>query len=110
MGCLFEVFFEIFIECIMELVLYVYLKIVTVAVPDEEISAKTKKKVENAIKTVSLILILTLFIGVILLIADEESFYTVGKHMTLIPLCALGIQALLGISVLTVRIIKKKKK
>ena len=109
MGCLFEVFFEIFIECIMELVLYVYLKIATVVVPNKEITEKTKKRVENNVKTVSLILVLILFIGALFLLADEEPFYTVGKYMTLVPLCVLGIQAALGISVLTVRIIKRRK-
>ncbi len=110
MGCLTEMFVEIFIEGVLNLVMYVYLKLAHVFVPDKEISEMTKNKIKNVITTISVLLTLTLFIGVIFLLTDDSRFSAAGKCMTFIPLSIIGGQVVLGIIVTIVRVIKNKSK
>ena len=110
MGCLFEVFVEMFIEGIVYLVMFVYLKVAYVLVPSKEISPKVENKIRNIITTVSVLLALTLFIGVILLLPGDSIFNTIGKYMTFISLSVLGLQVVLSIVIMIVKLLKHHKK
>ena len=110
MGCLFEIFVEIFIEGILNLVMFVYLKVAHVLVPYKDISPKVENKIRNIITIVSVLLVLTLFIGVVFLLPDDAIFNTIGKYMTFIPLSVIGFQVVLSIVVIIVKLLKCHKK
>ena len=110
MGCLFEIFAEIFIEGILNLVMFVYLKVAQILVPSKALSPKAEDKIRNTIRTVSALLVLTLFIGVIFLLPDDGMFNTIGKYMTFIPLSVIGLQVVLGVIVIVVKLLKRHKK
>ena len=92
MGCLLEVLFQLFIEGIIELVMSIYLKFVTSIAPE-----KAKSTAKNIITTISVLLVLVLFIGIIFLLPDDPVFNTIGKYMTFIPLSIIAIQLIIGI-------------
>ena len=114
MGCLFEMFIEIcidiFIEGILNLVMFVYLKAAHVLVPNKEISRNAENKIRNIITIVSVLLVLTLFIGVIFLLPNDAILNTIGKYMTFIPLSMIGLQVALSIVVMIVKHLKRHKK
>ena len=110
MGCLFELFMEIFIEGILNLVMFVYLKAAHILVPNKVISLKVENKIRNIITTVSVLLVLTLFIGIIFLLLDDTIFNTIGKYMTFMPLSIIGLQIVLSIIVMIVKLLKRHKK
>ena len=109
MGCLFEILIELFINGILELVMFIYLKLTSLFVPNNVVSPKTKNKIQNIVITISVLLTLTLFIGLLFLLPDEPLFHTIGQYMTFIPLTILGVQVVLGIAIIVVKSIKKKK-
>ena len=109
MGCLFEILIELFINGILELVMFIYLKLTSLFVPNKVVSPKTKNKIQNIVTTISVLLTLTLFIGLLFLLPDEPLFHTIGQYMTFIPLTILGVQVVLGIAIIVVKSIKKKK-
>ena len=110
MGCLFEIFIEIFIEGILNLVMFVYLKVAHILVPNKDISPKTENRIRNMITIISVLLVLTLFIGVIILLPDDAIFNTIGKYMTFIPLSIIGLQVVLSIVVMIAKLVKRYKK
>ena len=111
MSCLIELFLEIFIEGILSLVMSACLKLVHVFVPSKEITPKMKEKIKNTITTISVLLILILFIGVIFLLPpDDTNLNTIGKYMTIIPLSIIGLQIVLGIIITIVKCLHAHKK
>ena len=110
MGCLFEIFIEIFIEGILNLVMFIYLKLAHMLVPNKKISEKTETKVRNIITIVSVLLVLSLFIGLIFLFSDDAALNAIGKYMTFIPLSIIGLQVVLSIVVMIVKLVKRYKK
>ena len=97
MGCLFDIFIEIFIEGILNLVMFIYLKLAYMLVPNKKISEKTETKVLNIITIVSVLLVLSLLIGLIFLLTDDAAFNAIGKYMTFIPLSIIGLQVSLSL-------------
>ena len=57
----------------------------------------------------SVLLILTLFMGLLFLLPDDPLFHTIGQYMTFIPLIILGVQVVLGVTIIVVKLIRKKK-
>ena len=110
MGCLFEIFIEIFIEGILNLVMFIYLKLAHMLVPNKKFSEKTETKVRNIITIVSLLLVLSLFIGLIFLLPDDAALNAIGKYMTFIPLSIIGLQVVLSIVVMIAKLVKRYKK
>ena len=109
MGCLFEIFIEIFIEGILSLVMFIYFKLAYMLVPNKKFE-KTETKVRNIITIVSVLLVLFLFIGLIFLLPDDAAFNAIGKYMTFIPLSIIGLQVVLSIVVMIVKLVKRYKK
>lgn len=101
MGCLFEILFEIFgtiiIEGTIELVFYCYIKLIQLIVPKKTISEKNKAVIKNTVITVTVILMLSLFIGLLCLIQSNPVIKNVGKYMTYIPLIIIVFQITFGI-------------
>ena len=110
MGCIFEMFAEMLIEGILNLVIFVYLKLAHALVPNKKITQKTKSKIKNVITTISALWVLTLFYGVMFLLSDDATFNAIGKYMTFIPLSIIGLQVLLSIVVMIIKLIKRHKK
>ena len=110
MGCIFEMFVEMLIEGILNLVMFVYLKLAHVLVPTKKITKKTESKIKNVITTISALWVLTLFYGVMFLLSDDATFNAIGKYMTFIPLSIIGLQILLSILVMIIKLIKRHKK
>ena len=110
MSCLFEIFIEIFIEGILNLVMFIYLKLAHMLVPNKKISKKTETKVRNIITIVSVLLVLSLFIGLTLLLPDDAALNAIGKYMTFIPLSIIGLQVVLSIVVMIAKLVKRYKK
>ena len=110
MGCLFEIFIEIFIEGILNLVMFIYLKLAHMLVANKKNSEKTETKVRNIITIVSVLLVLSLFIGLIFLLTDDAAFNAIGKYMTFIPLSIIGLQVVLSIVVMIAKLVKRYKK
>ena len=110
MGCLFEMFIEIFIEGILNLVMFIYLKLAHMLVPNKKIPEKTETKVRNIITIVSLLLVLSLFIGLTFLLPGDAALNAIGKYMTFIPLSIIGLQVVLSIVVMIAKLVKRYKK
>ena len=110
MGCFFEIFAEILIEGILNLVMFIYLKLAHVLVPNKQITERAENIMRNIITTVSVLLVLSLFIGLIFLLLDDTTFRTIGKYMTFIPLSIIGLQVVLSIVVMIVKFVKRNKK
>ncbi len=111
MGCLIELFLEIFIEGTLSLVMSAYLKLAHIFVPNKEIPPKMKENIKNTITTISALLILILFLGVIFLLPPNNTkLHMIGKHMTIIPLSIIGLQIVLGIIVTIARFLDHHKK
>ena len=73
-------------------------------------SEKTETKVRNIITIVSVLLVLSLFIGLIFLLPDDAAFNAIGKYMTFIPLSIIGLQVVLSIVVMIAKLVKRYKK
>ena len=110
MGCLFDIFIQIFIEGILNLVIFIYLKLAHMLVPNKKISEKTETQVRDIITIVSGLLFLSLCIGLILLLPDDAALNAIGKYMTFIPLSIIGLQVILSIVVMIVKLVKRYKK
>ena len=110
MGCLFEILLEILLEGILSLVMFIYMKLACVCVPNKKITKETEKKVQKIITTISALLVLTLFIGLIFLFAGDTKFNVIGKFMTFIPLSILVLQIVLNIVIMIVKFVKRDKK
>lgn len=99
MGCLFELFFEMFFQVIFEGVAYIYIKLVTLVVPDHTLSEKTLATVKTIITMLFSILMIALIIGLLMVIQDDLFIKNIGWYLTYIPLTIIGVQIVLGISV-----------
>ncbi len=109
MGCFLELLFEILIQGVLSLVMSVYLKVAHFWVPQKEISARTKFKIQNVITVISVLLVLSVVLGLVFLLPPDEKWNTVGKYMTWIPLSVIGVQILLGIFVLIAKAWRRRK-
>ena len=110
MGCLFEIFIEIFIEGILNLVMFIYLKLAHMLVPNKKISEKTEIQVRDIITIVSVLLVISLVIGLTFLLQDDAAVNAIGKYMTFIPLSIIGLQVVLSIVVMIAKLVKRYKK
>ena len=110
MGCLFEIFLQIFVEGTLGLFMFVYLKLAHILVPDKVITEKAEQKIKNVITTISVLLVLVLFIGFLFLLPNNKIFNAIGKYMVFIPLVIIGLQIVLGIIVTIAKIVERRKK
>ena len=110
MGCLIEMLFEILIEGMLELVMYIYVKIASIFIPDKQISEKTRDRIKKGVGIFAALMALSLFIGILLFLAPEGNIeHTIGAFMTVIPLVIIGIQIILGIGLLIIKAIRKRR-
>ena len=94
----------------MNLVMFIYLKLAHMLVPNKKIPKKTETKVRNIITIVSVLLVLSLFIGLIFLLPGDAALNAIGKYMTFIPLSIIGLQIVLSIVVMIAKLVKRYKK
>ena len=106
MGCLFELLFELLIEVIFA----IYIKLMTLCVPDYQYDKKAQEKIKKGVTVFAALLLLSAVIGFIVYFASENPIAkTVGAYMLFVPLIIIGIQILAGIIYKIVKLVKKKK-
>ena len=99
MGCILEFFFEIVVEGLFELVGYCYLKLMTLIAPNKTFTERTKRVIKAIAITFSVILAITILIGLIMLIQEDPVVRQLGKRLIYIPLIIMAAQIILGIIV-----------
>lgn len=99
MGCLVEMIAEVFVEGFFELIGYCYIRLMTLIIPDKQITEKTKNRLKRCIKVFAAILGIALIVGLIFLIQDDLVIKNIGKYMILISLSIIGLQIFLGMIV-----------
>ena len=92
MGCLIEFFLEIVLEVMLEGLICVYIKLMTLIVPNKVITGRTKTCIKTAVTAVAAVLLLALMIGGCLWLADIPF----GRPMVLVSLGVIAAQILLG--------------
>ena len=108
MGCLFELIFELVFGIIVELVITVYIKLMSLFVPEHHFDEKLREKIKNGVTIFAVLLFLCSFIGFFLFLQPPSITKTVGTYMLFVPLGIMGFQILLGIVCRIISAIKKK--
>lgn len=111
MECIAELFFEIFFEAAVEGIFYLYLWLMSLAIPEKSLSEKTKNKAKKIIKVYCAILILVIIAGLILIACSDGPGFveTLGRYLTFIPLALTGAQIMLGIVFRIIAAVRKKR-
>lgn len=107
MGCLIEFIFEIVFEVIVEAIGEMYIKLMTLIVPEHQFSEKLRKRIKNAVTVFAVLLFLCSLIGFFLFWQTDPAIKTAGAYMLFVPLGMMGIQIATGI---IYRIIKAKNR
>lgn len=97
MGCILEALFEVVVEVIGEVVMKCYVKLMLLFLPTKKFTDKTEIIIKNIVTTVSVILSITLIIGLVFLLPDDEVLNIFGRYMTFIPLIIIISQITLGL-------------
>lgn len=105
MGCLFELLFELLIEVIFA----IYIKLMTLFVPDYQYDKKTQEKIKKGVTVFAALLLFCAIIGFILYINSDPTIKAVGSYMLFVPLIIIGIQIISGIIYKIVKFIKNKE-
>ena len=100
LGCLFEFVFEL----LLELILNIYLYLMTLIVPKENITLKTMKKIKVIVKVFAVILFVTLIVCLVLMFSDVHSLETIGKIMFFVSIGLIVAQVIAGI---IIRVVSK---
>ena len=107
MGCLLEFVFEVVFESVAELIVCAYISLVKLIVPDKVFTRQTTTTVRNAVVTVSVLLLISLVVGILCLLPPDPVINTVGRYMTYIPLGIIGVEIIAGVVMFVIR--KRKK-
>lgn len=97
MGCLFELFFEIVFELIVEIILTLYMKLMSLVVPQHQFDARLQKRIKNGVTVFAVLLLLCAMIGFFMFIQPPSTIKTVGAYLLFVPLGIMGVQTLAGI-------------
>lgn len=111
MGCLFEFIFELVGEILFELTCSGYIYLMTLVTRNAALPETRRKKVENIVKTFSVLLLLGVVIGLILVLIPEctSEVRAVGRWLLIVCLSFIGLQILAGILAKIVSALHKKK-
>ena len=108
MGCLFQLIFEILIEGVLSIVVPIYLKLTSLFLQGKTDSDLVQKKIKDVVTTVSLLLLVSAFVGALLLLPEDVRLNMIGRYMTFIPLCIIGAQIALGVVVIIIKAVKRQ--
>jgi hypothetical protein len=111
MGCLFEFLFEVIGEAILELLLEGYLRLMSLIVPSSGIPETQRSKFKRIVKVFSIVLLFSLFIGLLMLIipGTPVTIHSIGKYLLYISFALIGMQILFGIVLKVAEAVRKKK-
>ena len=111
MGCLFELLFEFIFELLIEIIFAIYIKLMTLFVPDREFDEKTREKIKKGVTVFAVSLLICAVIGFILILIPDPApiVKTIGSYMLFVPLIIIGIEIIAGIIYRIVKAIKKKR-
>ncbi len=108
MGCLFELIFEFVFTVIVETILTIYMKLMSLFVPEHRFDKRLRKKIKDGVAIFAVLLFLCSFIGFFLFLQPPSVTKTVGKYMLFVPLGIMGVQFLAGIIYRIIKAIKSK--
>ena len=97
MGCLFELLFEFVFELIVELVGTVYIRLMTLFVPEHQFNKSLKKRIENGVEVFAVLLLLCAIIGFFMFLQPPYAVKIAGAYLLFIPLGIIVIQIIAGI-------------
>jgi len=109
MGCLFELIFEIVFEIIVEVVGAIYIKLMTLVVPEHQFNKQLQEKIKKGVTVFAVLLFLCSFAGFFLFLYPPSITKTVGAYMLFIPLGIMGVQTLAGIIYRIIKSIKSRQ-
>ena len=92
MGCLLEIIFEIVFEVIVEGIFALYVKLMTLFIPEHEFSPLLRERIQKGVTAFAAILLLVAFIGFILFVQPPSVVQTVGAFMLFIPIGVIVVQ------------------
>ena len=104
MGCLLEFFVEFILEIAVEAIGCAYIKLVTLMLPRHTFSPRFRKRLDNTVKIVFVLLGVVVVVGICFLVQEDHIFHRIGQYMTFIPLALIGVQILAGIIIKVFRI------
>jgi hypothetical protein len=109
MGCLFEIIFELVFEVIVEGVFMLYVKLMTLFIPEHQFSPLLRERIKKGVTAFAAILLLIAFIGVILFIQPPSVIKTIGAFMMFIPIGVIAAQIVAGIVYRIVKVLKSRQ-
>ncbi len=109
MGCLFELFFEIVFELIVEIILTVYMKLMSLIVPQHQFDERLQKRIKNGVTVFAVLLLLCALIGFFMFLQPPSTTKTVGAYLLFVPLGIMGVQALAGILYHIIKAIRRRR-
>ena len=109
MGCLLELVFELVFEVIIEIIGTLYVKLMTLIVPEHQFSEKLRERIRKGVTVFAVLLFVCSFIGFCLFLEPPSVTKTVGAYLLFVPLGIIGIQTLAGIIYRIVKAIKRKQ-
>ncbi len=109
MGCLLEFIFEIVFEVIVEGIFMLYVKLMSLFIPEHEFSPLLRERIKKGVTAFAAILLLVAFIGFILFIQPSSVAKTVGAFMLFIPLGVIIAQIIAGIVYRITKAVKRRR-
>ena len=108
MGCLFEIIFEVVFEAVVEGVGMLYVKLMTLFIPEHEFSPLLRERIKKGVTAFAAILLLIAFLGLILFMQQSSVAKTIGAYMLFLSLGVIGAQIVAGIVYRIVKAVKNK--
>ena len=109
MGCLWELIFEFVFEVMIELVGTIYIKLMTLLIPDHSFSNRLRERIKKGVTVFAALLFLCALFGFFLFLQPPSVAKTVGAYMLFIPLGITSIQILAGIVYQIIKVVKKRR-
>ncbi len=110
MGCLFDFIFEVVFAVIFEGILAIYMKLMTLLVPEHKFGTKLREKIRSGVAIFAILLFLCAIVGFLMYISPPSVMKTLGAYILYIPLGIMGVTMTAGIIYRIVKAIKNKHK
>ena len=110
MGCLFDFIFEVVFTVIFEGILAIYMKLMTLLVPEHKFGTKLREKIRSGVAIFAILLFLCAIVGFLMYISPPSVIVmkTVGAYMFFISIGFMGVTMTAGIIYRIVKAIKNK--
>lgn len=106
---LFEFLVEVVFEVALEGILTLYMKLMTLIVPEHQYSIKLRERIKKGVAVFAALLFLCFLVGLSLFLQTSSFVKTVGAYMVFIPLGIMGLQIVAGIIYRIIKAVKAKR-